>query len=143
MPEPVTSGNKELPPGASLKIFFVVLFAITIALIHLAITQESGEVWSYLWPIVPILVFTIGFGLKRRNYGYTFALSYGATCAAWMLGGSIIGKEAGNHAVFVGGAGLAMTISLFTLVWVIFWKLWRMVSSLKDTSGEVRPKELL
>ncbi len=143
MPEPVTSGNREMPPAARLKIFFVILFAIAIALIDLAITQESGEVWSYLWPIVPILVFTIGIGLKRRIYGYTFAMSYGATCAAWMLGGSIIGKEAGNDAVFVGGAGLAMTISLFLLVWVIFWKLWRMVSSVKDTSGEVRPSELL
>ncbi len=143
MPEPVTSGYKELPPTARLKIFLVVLFAIAIALIDLAITQESGEVWSYLWPIVPILVFTIGLGLKRRIYGYTFAMSYGATCVAWMLGGSMIGGEAGNDAVFVGGAGLAMTISLFLLVWVIFWKLWRMVSSVKDTSGEVRPSELL
>ncbi len=143
MPELVTNGNKELPPVAGWKVLVVILFAIALALLDLTITQDSGQVWSYLWPIVPILVFTIGLGLKRRIYGYTFALSYGATCAAWMVLGNFITGDTGNEALFVGGAGLAMTISLFLLVWVIFWKLWRVVSSVKDTTGEVRPNELL
>ncbi len=143
MSESVTSRNKELPPPTAFKFFIVVLFAIGIALIDLTITQESGEVWSYLLPIGPILIFTIGLGLKRRIFGYCFALTYTATCAVWMIGGSFIGGREGEIAIFVGGAGLAMAASLFLLVWVIFWKLWRMVSSVKDTSGEVRPSEHL
>lgn len=135
MPEPE-------PPKAIWKIFVVNLFAVSIALVDLIITQKSGDVWSYLLPIVPILVFTIGLGLKRRIYGYMFAITYGATCAIWMVVGNVIVGETGNKAVFVGGAGLVMTISLFLLVWVIFWKLWRVISSVKDTSGEVRPREL-
>ncbi len=141
MPEPVKSKNQEFPPIKLLYIFIVVVFAIVIALIFLRNTQVSREVWSYLIPIVPILVCTIGLGLKQRYYGYSFAISYGATCIAWIVGGSIIGGPEGDTAIFVGGTGLAMTISLFLLIWVIFWKLWRMVSSVKDTSGEVRPSE--
>ena len=120
----------------------VVLFSITITLLDLSITQNSGEVWSYLLPIGPILIFTIGLGLKRRIFGYCFVITYAATCAAWMLGGAIIGGRTGEVSLFVGGAGLAMALSLFLLVWIIFWKLWRMVSSVKDASGEVRPTEL-
>jgi|SRR5271157_225253 len=136
--------GSSIPPRVSQKraILLVTFCAVAISLLDLTITQLSGQVWAYLLPIFPVIIFTVGFGLKSRILGYSFAVAYSVTCFGWMVAGIAIGGDIGIVAFLVGVTALAITLSVFAIIWLIFWKMWRGLSSMKRNGGEIKPQEL-
>lgn len=104
--------------------FFLVLFFIigfVVSNINMYIILLSMEVWAYLLIIFLIIIPAIIIGLRLRIWSYGYMIGYST---AGILGIFI-------YDLFIGAYTVVVSIFIFTILWLIFFKTWRSISKIK------------
>ena len=99
-----------------------ILFIITgfiVSWINMVIIFNLRTIPSYLSIIFTTSIPGIIIALKNRYWGYGF-----------MFGFSIAGIPFSFIDIFIGGYVFASSLFIFIIMWLIFWKAWRSLSSI-------------
>ncbi len=99
-------------------IIFMIIGFIT-SWINMLIILNTMEVWAYLSIIFTTSIPCILIGLRNRYWGYGYIFTFA------IAGIPFIGID-----LFIGGYTLATTIFIFIIIWLVFWKTWRALSSI-------------
>ncbi len=89
---------------------------------NMLIMFESMEIWSYLTIIFTTIIPTIIIALKNRLWGYGYLLGFAFAGIPFLI---IVDR-------FIGGYTFATAIFIFVILWLIFWKAWRALSSIRQ-----------
>lgn len=121
--------NEEQPvgrPEPEFKIDFVtillVVFGFIVSWVNMLIILESMEIWSYLTIIFTTIIPTIFIGLKNRYWGYGYLFGFAIAGIPFLF---IVD-------LFIGGYTFVTSLFIFIILWLIFWKTWRSLSSIKQ-----------
>lgn len=87
--------------------------------------HEQLKIFSYLTIIFTTIIPTIGIGLINRLWGYGYILGFAFAGIPFVF---IID-------LFIGAYTFATTLFIFTILWIIFWKAWRSLKSIKTVSN--------
>ena len=93
---------------------------------NMLIILDSMEIWSYLTIIFTTIIPTIIIALKNRLWGYGYLFGF-------MVAGipfSFLNPPHGD--LFVGWYTFATALFIFIILWLIFWRAWRSLSSIKQ-----------
>jgi len=90
--------------------------------INMWIILDSMEIWSYLSIIFTTIIPGVIIALKNRLWGYGYMFGFAIAGIPF----SIIVD------LFIGGYTFATAIFIFIILWLIFWKAWRSLSSIKQ-----------
>jgi hypothetical protein len=90
----------------------------------MVIILESMEIWSYLTIIFTTIIPTVLIGLKNRFWGYGYLFGFATAGIPFMFIGDL----------FIGGYTSITSLLIFIILWLIFWKAWRSLSSIKQTN---------
>lgn len=124
IPKMRESGIKPANPADY--IIFIIIGTI-ISLINIKIIylkrDEPGpwEIWSYLIIIFMVMIPGIFISLTKRPRGYAYHIGYAV--------GGLIEVITGDF--FIGGYVIIVDFFLFTIEYLIFFKIWRAFSKLK------------
>ncbi|MFX1417329.1 MAG: hypothetical protein ACFE9N_00245 [Promethearchaeota archaeon] len=99
-----------------------VIVGFIVSWINMWIISESMEIWSYLTIIFTTIIPTVIIGLKNRYWGYGYILGFAIAGIPFLF---IID-------LFIGGYTFATSLFIFIILWLIFWKAWRSLSSIKQ-----------
>ena len=108
------------------KIDFVTIIWIIVGFIvswvNMLIISELMEIWSYLTIIFTTIIPTVIIGLRNRywGYGYLFGFTIAGVPFLFLVD------------LFIGGYTFATSLFIFIILWLIFWKAWRSLSSIKQ-----------
>ncbi len=89
---------------------------------NMLIIFDYMEIWSYLTIIFTTIIPTIIIALKNRLWGYGYLLGFSIAGIPFLI---IVD-------LFVGGYTFATAIFIFIILWLIFWKAWRSLSSIRQ-----------
>ncbi|MFX1242541.1 MAG: hypothetical protein ACFFA7_14935 [Promethearchaeota archaeon] len=89
----------------------------------MVIILESMAIWSYLTIIFTTIIPTVLIGLKNRFWGYGYLFGFAIAGIPFMFIGDF----------FIGGYTSVTSLLIFIILWLIFWKTWRSLSSIKQT----------
>ena len=89
---------------------------------NMLIIFDYMEIWSYLSIIFTTIIPTIIIALKNRLWGYGYLLGFSFAGIPFLI---IVD-------LFVGGYTFATAIFIFIILWLIFWKAWRSLSSIRQ-----------
>ncbi|MFX0023180.1 MAG: hypothetical protein ACFE9S_12710 [Candidatus Hermodarchaeota archaeon] len=115
-------------PEPEFKIDFITIIWIIVGLIvswvNMIIISESMEIWSYLTIIFTTIIPTLIIGLKNRFWGYGYLFGFAIAGIPFVF---IVDP-------FIGGYTFFTSLFIFIILWLIFWKAWRSLSSIKQTT---------
>ena len=100
-------------------VFIVIGFVVS--WINMVIILDSMEIWSYLTIIFTTIIPGIGIALKNRYWGYGYLIGFAIAGIPFIF----------LMDLFIGGYTFVTTIFIFVILWLIFWKAWRSISSIK------------
>ena len=100
-------------------VFIVIGFVVS--WINMVIILDSLEIWSYLTIIFTTIIPGIGIALKNRYWGYGYLIGFAIAGIPFIF----------LMDLFIGGYTFVTTIFIFVILWLIFWKAWRSISSIK------------
>ncbi len=86
----------------------------------------SMEIWSYLTIIFTTIIPTVIIGLKNRYWGYGYLFGFAIAGIPFSL------LEPPYGDLFIGWYTFATSLFIFIILWLIFWKAWRSLSSIKQ-----------
>ncbi len=113
-------------PEPEFKIDFVTIIWIIVGFIvswvNMVIILEYMEIWSYLTIIFTTILPTVIIGLKNRFWGYGYLLGFTIAGIPFLFLGD----------PFIGGYTSITSLFIFIILWLIFWKAWRSLSSIKQ-----------
>lgn len=89
--------------------------------INMLVIYYSMEVWSYLSIIPTTIILGVIISYKNRYCGYGFLIGFAIAGILFML---LIDP-------FIGAYTALTTLFIFIFLWLIFWKTWRSISSIK------------
>ena len=89
---------------------------------NMLIIFNSMEIWSYLTIIFTTIIPTIIIALKNRLWGYGYLLGFAFAGIPFLI----------IEDPFIGGYTFATAIFIFVILWLIFWKAWRSLSSIRQ-----------
>lgn len=104
--------------------FFLVFYCIigfVVSNINMYIIVLSMEVWAYLLIIFLIIIPAIIIGLRLRIWAYGYMLGF---TTAGILGIFL-------YDLFIGAYTAVVSIFIFIILWLIFFKTWRSISKIK------------
>lgn len=104
-----------------MKIIVFIVGGFIFSWINMMIILELMTIPSYLSVIFTTSIPGIIIALKNRYWGYGFMLGFSIAGIPFM---SIID-------VFIGGYVCATSLFIFIIMWLIFWRAWRSLSSIK------------
>ncbi|MEJ2252388.1 MAG: hypothetical protein P8Y70_19725 [Candidatus Lokiarchaeota archaeon] len=84
-------------------------------------TNEYLKIISYLSIIFTTIIPCVIIGLKKRIWAYSYILGFSFAGLPFMF-----------VDLFIGGYTFATTMFIFIILWIIFWKTWRSLSSIKN-----------
>ena len=89
---------------------------------NMLIILDSMEIWSYLTIIFTTIIPTVVIALKNRlwGYGYLFGFTFAGIPFLFV------------EDLFIGGYTFATALFIFIILWLIFWRAWRSLSSIKQ-----------
>ena len=90
--------------------------------VNMLIIIDSMEIWSYLTIIFTTIIPTVVIGLKNRYWGYGYLFGFSIAGIPFLF---IVD-------LFIGGYTFATSLFIFIILWLIFWKAWRSLSSIKQ-----------
>lgn len=105
----------------NLFLVFYCIIGFVVSNINMYIIVLSMEVWAYLLIIFLIIIPAIIIGLKVRDWAYGYMIGYST---AGILGIFI-------YDLFIGAYTVAVSILIFIILWLIFFKTWRSISKIK------------
>jgi hypothetical protein len=103
-------------------VFMIIGFIVS--WINMAIILDSMEIWSYLSIIFTTIIPGISIALKNRYWGYGYLIGFAIAGIPFIF----------IMDLFIGGYTFVTTIFIFVILWLIFWKAWRSISSIKRVS---------
>ncbi|MFX1302485.1 MAG: hypothetical protein ACFE9X_03915 [Promethearchaeota archaeon] len=89
----------------------------------------SMEIWSYLTIIFTTIIPTVIIGLKNRYWGYGYLFGFAIAGIPF----SFLKPPYGD--LFIGWYTFATSLFIFIILWLIFWKAWRSLSSIKQVKS--------
>jgi len=118
----------EIKPDPEVKVnlFTIVwvLIGFIVAWINMVLIMNSPseiEVISYLSIIFTTIIPGIIMGLKNRYWAYGYLLGFSISGIPFSI---LID-------IFIGGYTFATALFIFIILWLIFWKTWRSLGSIK------------
>lgn len=113
-------------PEPEFKFDFITIIWIIVGFIaswvNMLMILELMEIWSYLTIIFTTIVPTVIIGLKNRYWGYGYLFGFSIAGVPFLF---IVD-------LFIGGYTFATSLFIFIILWLIFWKAWRSLSSIKQ-----------
>ncbi|MFX0075931.1 MAG: hypothetical protein ACFE96_10845 [Candidatus Hermodarchaeota archaeon] len=82
---------------------------------------QTIEVLAFLSIILTTMIPGVIIALINRYWGYGYLLGFGIAGIPFLI----------MVDLFIGGYTFATTIFIFIILWLIFWKAWRSLSSIK------------
>ncbi|MFX1273542.1 MAG: hypothetical protein ACFFBP_10290 [Promethearchaeota archaeon] len=110
--------DNELKFDVGTIVFFIIGFIVS--WINMLIIRYLMTIPSYLSVIFTTSIPGIIIALKNRYWGYGF-----------MFGFSIAGIPFTFIDIFIGGYIFSTALFIFIIMWLIFWRAWRSLSSIK------------
>jgi len=119
-----TVGREELP--LKFDVFTIIFFAIGFiaSWFNMILILEAPryiEVIAYLSIIFTTIIPGVIIALKKRYWGYGYLFGFSVAGIPFMI---IVD-------LFIGGYTCITTLFIFIILWLIFWKTWRSLSSIK------------
>jgi hypothetical protein len=112
-------------PEPEFKFEFIIILWIIIGFvvswINMLIILDSMEIWSYLTIIFTTILPTIIIGLMNRYWGYGYLFGFMIAGIPFLI----------IMDLFIGGYTFVTSLLIFIILWLIFWKAWRSLSSIK------------
>lgn len=104
-------------------VIFILIGAI-VSWLNMLLIASIMEIWAYLTVIVISSIPGTLIALKNRfwGYGYMFGFTIAGIPFAFIVD------------IFVGWYTFFTTLFIFTIMWLIFWKTWRALSTIKRSS---------
>jgi hypothetical protein len=99
-----------------------IIIGITVSWLNMVIILEYMEIWSYLTIIFTTIIPTVIVGLKNRFWGYGYLFGFAIAGIPFMF----------MCDLFIGGYTSITSLLIFIILWLIFWKAWRSLSSIKQ-----------
>ncbi|MHA1821336.1 MAG: hypothetical protein ACTSU2_08285 [Promethearchaeota archaeon] len=121
--------EQKLAPPKPIDYWLFILIGLVISLIQIYYTKRLEHapgmwwIWRYLIIIFTVMIPAIYVSVLKRIRGYTYIVGY-------LLGGLI---ELLFGDPFIGGYNIVVTLFLFLIIYLIFWKVWRSVAKVKIT----------
>ena len=84
----------------------------------------SIEVLAFLSIIFTTMIPGIIIALINRYWGYAYLIGFASAGIPFLI----------IEDLFIGGYTFATTVFIFIILWLIFWKAWRSLSSIKSSS---------
>ncbi len=116
-----TVGRPEPEFKFSIGTVIWLIIGFVVSWVNMLIIKDSMEIWSYLTVIFTTIIPGIIVALKNRywGYGYMFGFAIAGIPFLFMID------------LFIGGYTFATALLIFIVLWLIFWKAWRSLSSIK------------
>ncbi|MFX1502666.1 MAG: hypothetical protein ACFFDH_17025 [Promethearchaeota archaeon] len=96
---------------------------------NMLVILDSMEIWSYLTIIFTTIIPTVVIGLKNRYWGYGYLFGFAVAGIPF----SFLDPPYGD--LFIGWYIFVTSMFIFIILWLIFWKAWRSLSSIKQVKA--------
>jgi hypothetical protein len=116
-----TVGRVEPEFKFDLGTIILILIGFTVSWLNMLIIFNIMEVWAYLSVIFTVMIPGIIIAVKNRYWGYGYVIGFTIAGIPFLI---IID-------LFIGGYTFAVSLFLFIIMWLVFWKTWRTISSIK------------
>lgn len=121
--------KEDLKPKIDLYSFLVLVIGFIVSWINMYLiytcqlncTNEYLKIFAYLSIIFTTIIPCIAIGLKNRIWAYGYILGFASAGLPFMI-----------VDLFIGGYTFATTMFIFIIIWLIFWKTWRSLSSIRN-----------
>ncbi len=107
--------------------FLFVIIGFVASWVNMTFIQDaprSIEVLAFLSIIFTTMIPGIIIALVNRYWGYSYLIGFASAGIPFLIIADL----------FIGGYTFATTIFIFIILWLIFWKAWRSLSSIKTGS---------
>ena len=101
--------------------FILGIFISWVNMLLILNSPSSIEVLAYLSIIVTTMIPGIIIALKNRYWGYGYLIGFSLSGIPFML----------LMDLFIGGYTFVTTLFIFIILWLIFWKAWRSLGSIR------------
>jgi hypothetical protein len=101
-----------------------IIIGFVISWINMLIILDSMEIWSYLSIIFTTIIPGVVIALKNRYWGYGYIFGFSGAGIPFLI----------LMDPFIGGYTCVTALLIFIILWLIFWKAWRSLSSIKKTN---------
>ena len=125
-------GKAEKDLSINVWTFSFVLIGFVASWVNMAYIQNaprSIEVLAFLSIIFTTMIPGIIIALVNRYWGYGYLIGFASAGIPFLI---IVD-------LFIGGYTFATTLFIFIILWLIFWKAWRSLSSIRTGSFEENP----
>ena len=125
-------GKAEKDLSINVWTFSFVLIGFVASWVNMAYIQNaprSIEVLAFLSIIFTTMIPGIIIALVNRYWGYGYLIGFASAGIPFLI---IVD-------LFIGGYTFATTLFIFIILWLIFWKAWRSLSSIRTSSLEQNP----
>jgi len=106
--------------------FICLIIGFGISWTNMLLILGSMQIWSYLTIIFTTILPTVIIGLKNRYWGYGYLFGFAIAGIPF----SFLEQPYGD--LFIGWYTFATSLFIFIILWLIFWKTWRSLSSIKQ-----------
>lgn len=103
-----------------------VIIGSVVSWVNMLLILDSMEIWSYLTIIFTTIIPTVIIALKNRFWGYGYLIGFAIAGIPF----SFLDPPYGD--LFIGWYTFATSFFIFIILWLIFWKAWRSLSSIKQ-----------
>jgi len=98
-----------------------IIIGFVVSWVNMLIILDSMQIWSYLSIIFTTIIPCVIIALKDRYWGYGYIFGFAIAGIPFLI---IVD-------LFIGGYVFATSSFIFTILWLIFWKGWRSLSSIR------------
>ncbi len=120
--EDQTVGRPEPEFKFTIVTFIWVIIGFMASWLNMLIILDYMEIWSYLTIIFTTIIPTVIIALKNRFWGYGYLIGFSVAGIPFLF---IVD-------LFIGGYTFATALFIFIILWLIFWKTWRSLSSIRQ-----------
>lgn len=117
-----TVGRPEPEFKFDIGILVWIIIGFIVSWWNMSLMLDSMEIWSYLTIIFTTIIPTVIIALKNRLWGYGFLAGFIFAGIPFLI---IVD-------LFIGGYTFATALFIFIILWLIFWRAWRSLSSIKQ-----------
>ena len=103
-----------------------VIIGSVVSWVNMLLILDSMEIWSYLTIIFTTIIPTVIIALKNRFWGSGYLIGFAISGIPF----SFLDPPYGD--LFIGWYTFFTSSFIFIILWLIFWKAWRSLSSIKQ-----------
>ncbi len=117
-------GKKEPEFKFDIGTVIFIIIGVIVSWINMLIILDSMSIPAYLSVIFTTFIPGIIIAMKNRYWGYGYMIGFSAAGIPFMIFVDL----------FIGGYTFATALFAFIIMWLIFWKVWRSLSSIRSTT---------